>query len=82
MSFKKNWDLALVAKHINIARLESKSRHNDLRTQWMARKDLYTIKWIVEEALRDSPHFSVEKDWLKEQEQKKIVDIPREDYNP
>jgi hypothetical protein len=82
MGLKKNWDLALIAKHINIARLECRAVQNDGSTQWMARKDLYKIKWIVEDALRDSPCFSIEKDWLKEQEQKKIIDILREDYNP
>jgi hypothetical protein len=82
MGFKKNWDVANVARHINIASLECTSRYNDGFTQWMAKQDLYKIKWIVDDAISRCPKFGPEEDWLKEQEQKKIIDILRDDYNP
>jgi hypothetical protein len=82
MGFKKNWDVANVAKQINIARMECTAYQNDGFTQWSAKQDLYKIKWIVEDAIRHCPHFSFEKEWLKEQEQKQIIDILKETYNP
>ena len=82
MGFKKNWDVNNVARQINIARMESTAPQNDGFTQWMAKQDLYKIKWIVEDAIQRCPSFGPESEWLKEQEQKKILDILREDYNP
>jgi len=82
MGFKKNWDVANVARQINIAVMECTAPQNDGFTQWIAKQDLYKIKWIVDDAIRRCPDFSLEKDWLKEQEQKQIMDILREDYNP
>ena len=32
-----------------------------------AKKELYKIKWTVENALKDAPTFTGEKDWIKEQ---------------
>ena len=31
-----------------------------------AKQELYEIKWMVDEALKDAPTFSIEKDWLEE----------------
>ena len=30
-----------------------------------AKKELYEIKWMVDEALKDAPTFTTEKDWLE-----------------
>ena len=32
-----------------------------------AKKELYKIKWAVEDALKDAPTFAGEEDWIKEQ---------------
>ena len=32
-----------------------------------AKKELYKINWAVEDALKDAPTFTGEKDWIKEQ---------------
>lgn len=83
MGLKKQWDTASVARQINIARMESNSPMNDGYTQFLAKKDLYKIKWFVEDAIRCCPSFgSTEAQWLHEQEQKQILDILKEDYNP
>jgi hypothetical protein len=79
MGFKKSWDVANVARQINIAALESNAPQNDGFTAWMAKQDLYKIKWIVEDAIRRCPNFSLEEQWLKEQEQKKIMGILRDE---
>ena len=30
-----------------------------------AKKELYEIKWMVDEALKDAPTFTIEKEWLE-----------------
>jgi hypothetical protein len=83
MGFRKQWNIADVARQINIARMESTAPQNDGFTQLMAKQDLYKIKWIVEDAIHACPNFGeTEAQWLHEQEQKQILDILREDYNP
>ena len=82
MGFRKSWDVATVAKHINIAAAECNAPQNDGFTQWGAKKDLYKIKWIVDDAIKRCSEFAPEQQWLKEQEQKKIMDLLKDDYNP
>lgn len=42
---------------------------------WPCKQDLYRVKFLVDELLKDCPSFSGEKEWLKEQEAEKIVNI-------
>jgi hypothetical protein len=42
--------------------------YNDGWTQWGAKQDLYRIKFEVERLLATSPYFSMEQEWLDEQE--------------
>jgi hypothetical protein len=44
------------------------SMYNDGWTQWGAKQDLYRIKFEVERLLATSPYFSMEQQWLDEQE--------------
>jgi hypothetical protein len=52
---------------------------SDMRTDswiaWGLKQDLYQIKWALDEAIRRCPVFSPEDEWLKEQEQKRIIEI-------
>jgi hypothetical protein len=52
---------------------------NDGFIAWGAKQDLYRLKWIIEDALRRCPDFSPEKEWLKEQEQERIIKILKDD---
>jgi hypothetical protein len=75
MGYKKNWDVANVAQQINTMVYETISGHNDGFTQWGVKQDLYRIKWLVDDALKRCSTFSPEEEWLREQEQKKIIKI-------
>ena len=79
MGYKKNWDVANVAQQINTMVYETISGHNDGFTQWGVKQDLYRIKWLVEDALKRSSTFSGEEEWLRDQEQKKIIKILSDD---
>lgn len=79
MGFKKNWDVANVAQQINTMVYECSSGYNDGYVSWGVKQDLYRIKWLVDEALKRCDTFEPEKEWLREQEQKKIIKILKDD---
>ena len=56
------------------SRIVNDSRHVDY-TRWGAKQDLYRIMWVLEEELKRSPKFSIEDDWLKQEEKRKILKI-------
>lgn len=75
MGFKKSWDVGDIVKQINCARYECISPYNDGYTGFYTKQDLYRIKWILDDALKECPTFAGEEEWLREQEQKKIIKI-------
>ena len=44
-------------------------------TTWEYKKDLYEIKFVLEDMLRRCPTYAPEPAWLREQEAEKIVSI-------
>ncbi len=76
MSFKKNWDLADIANQIHSLSRECNSPHNDGFTSFEFKKELYILKNIIDQSINDAPDFGqLEKDWLQEQEKKRIINI-------
>lgn len=48
--------------------------------QWGAKQDLWRLKWILDQAIKECPHFgSTEDDWLREQEKKKVIRILKDE---
>lgn len=79
MGFRKSWDAADIANQLRSLSRECSSHYNDGFTAFECKKDLYLIKHIIDEALLDAPDFGeMEQEWLKEQEQKKIIKILKE----
>jgi hypothetical protein len=73
---KKNWDLADIAKQIHSLARECASPYNDGFTAFECKKDLYQLKQIIDDALKMSPDFGdLEKQWLQEQEKKRIIKV-------
>jgi hypothetical protein len=73
---KKTWGVADVVQQINNAARECRSPYNDGFTGWYVKQDLYQIKFILDEALGNCPDYGImEKEWLTEQEQKRIIKI-------
>ncbi len=74
MGHKKNWDVAEITSQIHSIARETSSPYNDGFTSWYAKQDLYVLKNIIDRSLKDSPNFGdLETQWLKEQEQKRIL---------
>ena len=65
-------DYNQVHHQLHMAGVELNSPYNDGFTQWEIKKDLYKIKWLLDEIMKDSPTFSDENEFLKEHEQVKM----------
>ncbi len=73
---KKNWDLADIINQIHSLARECASPYNDGFTAFECKKDLYQLKQIIDDSLKTSPDFGdLEKQWLQEQEKKRIIKV-------
>ena len=80
MGFKKSLDVANIVQQINAAVYSVSSPYTDGFNGWCTKQDLYQIKEILDDAIRRCPEFgTTELDWLKEQEQRKIIKILKDD---
>ena len=76
MGFMKRWDVDNISSQIHTISRECSSSSNDGFTAWGCKQDLYTLKSLIDSALSKSPTFGdMEEQWLKEQEQKRIINI-------
>jgi len=73
MGFKKNWDVANVSSQIYTMARECASPYNDGYNSFEIKKDLWELKFIIDQAIKNTPTFSGEEEWLTTQEQKRII---------
>lgn len=73
MGFKKSWDVGDVAQQVHKMARECSSPYNDGFTAFEIKKELYEIKFIVDQVMEKLPSFSGEEEWLTEQEKKRII---------
>jgi hypothetical protein len=73
MSFKKNWDVGSLASQIHSMGRECSNPYNDGFTSFEIKKELYELKFVIDDILRRSPNFAGEEQWLTAQEQKRII---------
>ncbi len=75
MGFRKNWGVDDIISQINSISRECNSSYNDGYTAFGCKQDLYQIKEVIDSAIRNSPTFAGEQEWLQEQEKKRIIKI-------
>ena len=75
MGFLKRWDINDIKSQLNYCAAELLSPYNDGFVSWGCKKDLYTIKFYIDSILESSPKFSCEEEFLKNQEQEKLIHI-------
>lgn len=73
MGFKKNWDVADIMSQIQTMSRECSSYYNDGITSFEIKKDLWQIKFFIDETIKKVPKFSGEEEWLEDQEKKRII---------
>ena len=72
MGFKKPMDYHGVSHQIYMSGVELNSKYNDGFTQFEIKKDLYKLKWLLDNIMKDSPTFAGEDEFVEEHE-KKVV---------
>ena len=72
-------DITNVVRTINAIKYDVCDMKSDGWTQWDAKQDLWQLKWILDQALKNCPTFAPEEEWLREQEKKKIIKILSDD---
>jgi hypothetical protein len=79
MGYKHSYDIVRVLSEVRAAAYECSNSRNDGFVAWGVKQDLYQLKWILDDLLKDCPTFSPEAEWLKEQEQKKILKLLKDE---
>jgi hypothetical protein len=79
MGYKQNFDVVDIVRQINSMVYDCNDPGLTGFVNWPIKQDLYKIKWILEDGLRRCSTFGGEAEWLKEQEQKKIMGILRDE---
>lgn len=69
MGFRKPMDYTSVHHQVYMSGIELLNDRNDGFTQWYIKQDLYRIKWLIDEILKESPEFSGEQEFLTEHSQ-------------
>jgi hypothetical protein len=52
---------------------ECASPYNDGFTSFEIKKDLWDLKFIIDQSIKNTPTFSGEERWLQDQEKKRII---------
>jgi hypothetical protein len=80
MGFKFSYNITNAAREVNAAAYDASNSLNDGFIAWGAKQDLYRLKIILDDALGRCPQFgSIEEDWLREQDKKKVIKILKND---
>ena len=72
MGYRKPMDYNQVNHQIYMSGVELHSSHNDGFTSFEIKKDLYKLKWMLDEIMKDAPTFAGEEEFLKENDQVKM----------
>lgn len=71
---KQSWDVDDISRQIHSLARECCNPYTDGFTSFEYKKDLHTLKNLIEEVFSDLPEFGdMEKQWLTELEQKRII---------
>lgn len=79
MGYKTSYDIVRALNEIRAAAYECSNSRNDGFVAWGIKQDLYQVKWMLDDLLRDCPTFGPEEEWLREQEQKRIIRYLRDE---
>ena len=74
MSFVKSWNTDQIMLELNRCAAEMNDWCNDGYNQWACKQDLYRVKFELDRLLAASPHFSMEREWLEEQQKQQVWD--------
>ena len=70
---QKTWNLSDLKRQISRISLECKSPYNEGFTSFELKKELYELKFLLDNELKSCPTFAGENEWLTEQEKTRII---------
>jgi hypothetical protein len=75
MGYRRDWDANAIRHGIWMMRAECTNPRNDGFLTWGTKQELYKLKWLIDESLEACSNYAGEEEWLKEQEQQRIINI-------
>ena len=75
MGHRKDWDMNAIRHQIWTMSHEATTPYNDGWIAFGVKQELYQLKWQIDQALADCSTFAGEDEWLREQEQERIINI-------
>lgn len=72
MGYMKSLDTANIVLSVQRAGYDLSDMNLDGFTQFEVKKELYQIKWAIDQVLQKSPSFCGEEQWLEEQSKQKM----------
>jgi len=72
MGFRKPIEKSSVMMQMTSAYSYIKSPHSDGFSAWYTKQELYEIKFVLDEILKQCPEFTGEQEWLEEQHKKRV----------
>lgn len=74
MGYKHSYDIIEAQRQIRSAANELNDSRTDGFIAWGVKQDLYQLKWMLDELIKNSAGFgSIEDEWLKEQEARRLI---------
>lgn len=77
MGFRSPMDFNSVRHQVYMAGVEMNNPRNDGFVTWEIKKDLYKIKFLIDEILSTSGSYSGEKEFLEEYSKQQVYNILR-----
>jgi hypothetical protein len=71
----QNWNADQIIRDLHRCAREMNDHHNDGYSQWSCKQDLYRVKFELDCLLASSPNFSMESEWLGEQQKQQVWEI-------
>jgi len=75
MGFKMNYSVQDIECQIRMIHHDCTNPRNDGFVSWGLKQDLYQIKWMLDDLLKDTSTFAGEEEWLREMDKKKVIKI-------
>jgi hypothetical protein len=79
MGYKYHYNITTAILEVNKASRECCDPKLDGFVAFGIKQDLYSLKFILEDAIRRCPTFSGEAEWIREKEKEKVIRILKDE---
>lgn len=71
----KHWDMRQISNQLRSAAYTCSDPYQDGFSTWPIKQELYQLKWLLDDLIRQCPTYVDEQSWLQEQEHQRIIGI-------